>query len=83
MSAKFVAFINPHDKKPMLINPAHVRTASESGPNKVTLVMDTWQGGGFRPDVEGNLKSAWEDTRGPDMDLRWTAWRAMNGLRPD
>ena len=47
MSAKFVAFINPHDKKPMLINPAHVRTASESGPNKVTLVMDTWHGVAF------------------------------------
>jgi hypothetical protein len=29
-----MAFINPHEKKPMLINPAHVRTASESGPNK-------------------------------------------------
>ena len=51
MSAKFVAFINPQDKKPMLINPAHVRTASEIGPNKVTLVMDTWEGGGFRQDV--------------------------------
>jgi hypothetical protein len=53
MSTKFVCFINPHDKKPMLINPAHVRTASESGPNKGTLVMDTWQGG--RPDVGGIL----------------------------
>jgi hypothetical protein len=72
MSAKFVAFINPDDKKPMLINPAHVRTASESGPNKVTLVMDTWQGGGFGPDVEGNLKSVWETLTRTPVDLTWT-----------
>jgi hypothetical protein len=31
MSAKFVAFINPRDRKPILINPAHVRTAHKSG----------------------------------------------------
>ena len=68
-SAKFVAFINPRDKKPMLINPAHVRTASEIGPNKVTLVMDTWEGGGFRQDVEGNLKSVWETLTRTPVDL--------------
>jgi hypothetical protein len=79
MSAKFVAFINPHDKKPMLINPAHVRTASESGPNKVTLVMDTWQGGGFRPDVEGNLKSVWETLTRTPVDLTWTSGGQSEG----
>jgi hypothetical protein len=71
-SAKFVAFINPQDKKPMLVNPAHVRTASEIGPNKVTLVMDTWEGGGFPQDVEGNLKSVWETLTRTPVDLTWT-----------
>ena len=55
MSAKFVAFINPRDKKPVLINPAHVRTASESGSAQVTLVMDHMHGG--YQDVVGDLKS--------------------------
>ena len=72
MSAEFVAFINPQDKKPMLINPAHVRTASEIGPNKVTLVMDTWHGGELRQDVEGNLKSVWETLTRTPVDLTWT-----------
>jgi hypothetical protein len=50
----------------------HVRTASESGPNKVTLVMDTWEGGGFGPDLEGNLKSVWETLTRTPVDLTWT-----------
>jgi hypothetical protein len=79
MSAKFVAFINPHDKKPMLINPAHVGTASESGPNKVTLVMGTWQGGGFRPDGEGNLKFVWETLTRTPVDLTWTSGGQSGG----
>ena len=38
MSTKFVCFINPHTNKPILVNPAHVRTASEVDPQKVALV---------------------------------------------
>ena len=72
MSAKFGAFINPRDRKPMLINPAHIRTAVEIGPNQVTLVTDTWEGGGFRQDVEGNLKSVGETLTRTPVDLRWT-----------
>ena len=34
MSTKFVCFINPHTNKPILVNPAHVRTASEVDPQK-------------------------------------------------
>ena len=34
-----------------IVNPAHVRTASESGPKHVTLVMD----GGLHQEVEGSL----------------------------
>jgi hypothetical protein len=52
MSTKFVCFINPHTNKPILVNPAHVRTASEVDPQKVALVMDGWRlasGGGGGP----------------------------------
>jgi hypothetical protein len=55
MSAKFVMLANPHNNKPVLVNSDHVRTASESAPNVVTLVMD----GGLHQNVEGNLKSVW------------------------
>ena len=55
MSVKFVMLANPHNNKPVLVNSDHVRTASESAPNVVTLVMD----GGLHQNVEGNLKSVW------------------------
>ena len=48
MSAKFVMLANPHNNKPVLVNSDHVRTASESAPNVVTLVMD----GGLHQNVE-------------------------------
>jgi hypothetical protein len=47
MSTKFVCFINPHTNKPILVNPAHVRTASEVDPQKVALVTAR---GRSRPD---------------------------------
>jgi hypothetical protein len=49
MSAKFVMLANPHNNKPVLVNSDHVRTASESAPNVVTLVMD----GGLHQNVDG------------------------------
>jgi hypothetical protein len=55
MSTKFVLFTNPQGNKPVLVNPAHVRTASESGSAQVTLVMDHMHGG--YQDVVGDLKS--------------------------
>jgi hypothetical protein len=56
MSTKFVMFINPHDNQAVLVNPAHVRTASGgSGLQTVALVMD----GGLRQEVKGNLKTVW------------------------
>ena len=30
MSTKFVCFINAHTRKPILVNPDHVRTATEA-----------------------------------------------------
>jgi hypothetical protein len=65
MSTKFVCFINPHTNKPVLVNPAHVRTASEVDPQKVALVMD----GGLRQEVEGDLKSVWETLTGEKAAL--------------
>src|SRR6476646_4244472 len=59
MSAKFVMLASPHNNKPVLVNSDHVRTASESAPNVVTLVMD----GGLHQNVEGNLKSVWASWR--------------------
>jgi hypothetical protein len=56
MSTKFVMFINPHDNQTVLVNPAHVRTASAGGgPQTVALVID----GGLRQEVKGDLKSVW------------------------
>jgi hypothetical protein len=48
MSAKFVEFTNPHTNKPILVNPFHVRSASEEveGHNMVRLVMDAGSSGG-------------------------------------
>ena len=52
MSTKFVEFTNPHTNKPILVNPAQVRTAAEvDGQNRVRLVMD----GGTHQEVEGDL----------------------------
>ena len=75
MSAKFVMLANPHNNKPVLVNSDHVRTASESAPNVVTLVMD----GGLHQNVEGDLKSVWEKLTGKvstleaiDEHLTWT-----------
>jgi hypothetical protein len=52
MSAKFVEFTNPHTHKPILVNPFHVRAASEvEGHNMVRLVMDA----GSHQEVEGDL----------------------------
>jgi hypothetical protein len=65
MSTKFVCFINPHTNKPILVNPTHVRTASEVDPQKVALVMD----GGLRQEVEGDLKSVWETLTGEKAAL--------------
>jgi len=65
MSTKFVCFINPHTNKPMLVNPAHILTASEVDPQKVALIMD----GGLRQEVEGDLKSVWETLTGEKAAL--------------
>jgi hypothetical protein len=69
VSAKFVAFTDPHTKKPLLVNANRVRTAYESGQNKVTLVMDQWEDGGFYQDVEGDLKSVQAKLMEPDLRL--------------
>ena len=71
MSTKFVLFTNPQGNKPVLVNPAHVRTASESGSAQVTLVMDYGEGGGYQ-NVDGDLKSVWETLTRTPVDLTWT-----------
>jgi hypothetical protein len=62
MSTKFVLFrtAGTNEPEPILINPAHVRTAHESVPKIVTLVMDRWESGGHYQDVEGDLKTVWK-----------------------
>jgi hypothetical protein len=66
MSTKFVEFTNPHTNKPILVNPAQVRTAAEvDGQNRVRLVMD----GGTHQEVEGDLKSVWEALTGEKAAL--------------
>jgi hypothetical protein len=55
MSTKFVCFINAHARKPILVNPDHVRTVRQSGSAQVTQVMDDGEGGGYQ-NVEGDLK---------------------------
>jgi hypothetical protein len=63
VSAKFVLFTDVHTKDHVLVNPDHVRTAYENGPNMVRLVMDRRAEGsiegGFNQDVAGDLKSVW------------------------
>ena len=57
MSTKFVLFTNAHTNKPVLVNPAHVNTASEvDGHNMVRLVMDA----GSHQEVADILESIWE-----------------------
>jgi hypothetical protein len=74
MSTKFVCFINAHTRKPILVNPDHVRTATEADSHKtVRLVI-----GEAAEEVEGDLKSVWETLTGkttlgaPDEHLTWT-----------
>jgi hypothetical protein len=57
----FVIFTSPHNKKPLLINPDLVRSASEvEGRGYVRLVMDVHHG----EDVEGDLDSVWKKLMG-------------------
>ncbi len=48
MSTKFACFINAHTRKPILVNPDHVRTATEADSHKtVRLVIGLprrWRG---------------------------------------
>jgi hypothetical protein len=80
MSTKFVLFrtAGTNEPEPILINPAHVRTVRQSGSAQVTLVMDDGEGGGYQ-NVEGDLKSVWEELVGEsehphafDEHLTWT-----------
>lgn len=73
MSTKFVLFnmadaneASTHER--ILINPAHVRTAHQSGSNQVTLVMDHGRGGGYE-NVAGDLKTVWEKLTGDKVGL--------------
>src|SRR5947209_7398232 len=84
MSTRFVMFkmASPDaegNRQSILINPAHVRTAHQSGSDQVTLVMDHGRGGGHE-NVEGNIKSVWGEahraTGGrPRMRLKGTPKR--------
>jgi hypothetical protein len=65
MSTKFVCFINAHTRKPILVNPDHVRTATEADSHKtVRLVI-----GEAAEEVEGDLKSIWETLAGEKAAL--------------
>ena len=87
MSTKFVCFINAHTRKPILVNPDHVRTATEADSHKtVRLVI-----GEAAEEVEGDLKSIWETLAGgkgdplgrPEVDsLEGDGWAAP-GLSTD
>jgi hypothetical protein len=67
MSAKFVCFINAHTRKPILVNPHHVRTATEADSHKtVRLII-----GEIAEEVEGDLKSVWETLTRTPVDLTW------------
>jgi hypothetical protein len=48
MSTKFVMFKMADGNEPILINPAHVCAAHQSGSAQVTLVMDYGEGGVIR-----------------------------------
>jgi hypothetical protein len=57
MSTKFVLFTNAHTKKPILVNPAHVSTATEADSHtRVRLAME---GGEHAEEVEGDLQTVW------------------------
>jgi hypothetical protein len=71
MSTKFVMFKMADGNEPILINPAHVCAAHQSGSAQVTVVMDYEEGGGYQ-NVEGNLKSVWETLTRTPVDLTWT-----------
>jgi hypothetical protein len=58
-------------QRAILINPAHVCAAHQSGSGQVTLVMDYGEGGGYQ-NVEGDLKSVWETLTRTPVDLTWT-----------
>jgi hypothetical protein len=64
MSTKFVCFINAHTRKPILVNPDHVRTATEADGHKtVRLVI-----GEAAEEVEGTLNQfgrRWRGKRRP------------------
>jgi hypothetical protein len=64
VSTKFVMFQSARTNQdgghpPILINPAHVRTANQSGSDQVTLVMDHGEGGGYES-VMGDLDTVWK-----------------------
>ena len=69
MSAKFVCFINAHTSKPILVNPDHVRTATEADSRKTVSAGHGWR---LREEVEGDLKSVWETLTGKRRPFRWT-----------
>ena len=73
MSTRFVLFktAGTDEPEPILINPAHVRTARQSGSAQGTLVMDDGEGGGYQ-NVEGDLKSVCETLTRTSVDLTWT-----------
>ena len=72
MSTKFVMFkMAGRQPEPILINPAHVCAAHQSGSAQVKLVMDYGEGGGYQ-NVEGDLKSVWETLTRTPVDLTWT-----------
>ena len=75
MSAKFVMLANPHNNKPVLVNSDHVRTASESAPNVVTLVMD----GGLHQNVDGGYDASDRRRRSPEPKLVGSASRIARG----
>ena len=88
-----------NEPEPILINPAHVRTVRQSGSDQVTLVMDDGEGGGYQnvegdlKSVWEKLTGKVDTLEAIDEHLtrplgtlgglRWTVWRAMDGLRPD
>jgi hypothetical protein len=53
MSTKFVCFINAHTRKPILVNPDHVRTAAEAHSHKTVRL------------VIGRLPRSWRRTLSP------------------
>jgi len=67
MSTKFVCFINAHTRKPILVNPDRVGTATEADSHKtVRLII-----GEVAEEVEGDLKSVWETLTRTPVDLTW------------